>query len=210
MTATMKRIRSKLRLFVLCLAAVTLGALYSGSAAMAQVSCDFYVYDLNLYLACIGGAQLGVSNTPPPCPGGPMTVNLTGWKPGSTVSVQLTSGSAVFDAPSITVGADSTGAVTFNVPANFPSGPATLTVSGTALGETAVTRDIPVEINATCEGATGTTTPGGNQGGGNLPRTGSDTGRLVGIGAALIVIGAAAVYGALRSKGQAAAGESTA
>ncbi|MCX7620794.1 MAG: hypothetical protein N2037_08145 [Acidimicrobiales bacterium] len=175
----------------------------------AQVDCSFYLYDLNLYLACIGGAQIGVSSTPVPCPGGPLTVTITGWKPDSTVSVTLTSGSATFNGPPITVGSDSTGTVTFNIPANFPAGPATLTVSGTALGETRITRDIPVEINATCEGGGGSSVPTGDQGGGNLPRTGSDTGRLVGLGAALIVIGAAAVYGALRSKGQPATGNNT-
>jgi hypothetical protein len=175
-----------------------------------------------------------------------MTVELPAVKSGSNVSVKLTSGSVVFENPSLKVGADSTGAVTFNVPADFPSGPATLTVSGTEVSDREVSipeisipeistsvsipsdistpepvkdtitrgvafaRDVPVEINATCEGDTGTTTPSGDQRGGNLPRTGSDTGRLVGIGAALIVIGAAAVYGALRSKGQSAAGASTA
>ncbi len=194
---------------MLCFAAMAFGGLYQGGPALAQVDCSFYLYDLNLYLACIGGAQIGVSNTPVPCPGGEMTVTVTGWKPGSSVSVQLISGSAVFDAPPILVSDESTGATTFTIPANFPVGPATLTVSGTALGETQVTRDQPVEINATCQGGGGSTQPGGDQGGGNLPRTGSDTGRLVGLGAALIVIGAAAVYGALRTRNESAAGETT-
>ena len=104
----------------------------------------------------------------------------------------------------IQVDGTGTGQTTWLVPPGTPVGPATVIAVGIDFLEQPSERTRAIAICDTAPPSTPTTADGGDGTGqqGTLPRTGSDSGRLVGLAAALIVIGAAAVYGATRGRRQ--------
>lgn len=73
--------------------------------------------------------------------------------------------------------------IPITLPSNLSCGPHTLTASGVDPAGDAVSFTSTFEV---------TTCPGGT----NLPTTGAESGKLVGIGAALVVLGAGVYYGA--------------
>jgi len=182
-----------MRRFILALVAMGGFLLIAPSPAQAQAtSCVDYLSDLNLYLVCSGGPTITV--TPgETTPGSQVLVNLTGWLPGSSVAVSIMCGSDSLALGNVTIGANAIGEASFTVPATCPLGPTSVSGTGPSMLNEQTTREGPVVLVSS---AVVTTVPSTN-----LPVTGSDsTGRLVTLGASLLVIGAAALYGSLRSR----------
>ncbi|MBW3667675.1 MAG: LPXTG cell wall anchor domain-containing protein [Actinobacteria bacterium] len=121
-------------------------------------------------------------------PGQPVTARGCGFRPASTVNVDLVMGSQVTRVGTATVGADGGFELTFNVPANAPVGDHTVEATGVdPAGDVRV-------LSATLR------VIGGEQGR-DLPRTGSDsTAPLVTAGAGLVLLGGAAVVAARRRR----------
>lgn len=210
----MRKARLRFGFVVMALAwFASLGAVFAApaaSAAPAAVPSDCLGYlssDLTLYLACSAGPQVEVSPaTISSCQ--QVTVTATGFLPNSTADVTLEANGTSIALGQVSIGATASGTATFSVPSSFPLGPATATTAGTDMLGKAFTQPSPVTVSE-CGGTTTTTsgTPtttsqiiSGTTTSGSLPRTGSDSGRLIGIGAGLIVLGGAAVYGSLRSR----------
>jgi LPXTG-motif cell wall-anchored protein len=132
-----------------------------------------------------------------------ITVDVTGFLPSSSADTALEAVGGGTSSPlgAIAVSATTaTGTATFNIPTSFPVGPANVLVTGTDMIGKAVSKAVPVTIDA-CGSVTPSVTPTAPPSTtGTLPVTGSDSGRLIGIGAGLIVLGGAAVYGSLRSR----------
>jgi len=190
----------------------SLGAVFAApaaSAAPAAAPSDCLGYlsdDLTLYLACSAGPQVEVSPaTISSCQ--QVTVTATGFLPNSTADVTLEANGTSIALGQVSIGATAGGTATFSVPSSFPLGPATATTAGTNMLGKAFSQPSPVTVSQ-CGGTTSTTVYvapttaiiTGTTTSGSLPRTGSDSGRLIGIGAGLIVLGGAAVYGSLRSR----------
>lgn len=197
------------------------GAIGFGAPApvAAQATCVDYLYDINLYLACAGGPTITVFQVTPP-PGGPITVDLQSWLPGSSVQITIDCGGGPVPVGTVDVLADAHGAAAVVVPANCPPGPAIVSASGPDMLGVTVTRDAPIVVTPistptyTCPvvipvagaGAladpttsdplycpplpTAVTVP--------PPYTGSESTRLGALGAALVLIGASALYGSWR------------
>lgn len=104
---------------------------------------------------------------------------------GETVTITFDDGSTLGTA---TAAADGTFAASVIIPASTSLGEHLLTASCAGTG------DQFLRVNVIAASATG---PGSNSA---LPRTGSDTAPLVGIGAAALVLGGAFVYGARRPR----------
>ncbi len=196
------------------MALLFVGLLLGPGVANAQTSCSDYLYDTNLYVACVGGPSLTVTPGTIP-PGGTITVDLAGWHPGSNVTITIGCNGSPVALGSIAIGPDTKGSGNFTVPADCPLGPQVVTGTGPDMLDNVTSREGPVVIAANA--TTTTTVSGGGGGGGSgsggsgsgssgsggsgsLPSTGSNTGRLVTIGAALVVIGASALYGSARSR----------
>ena len=189
-----------------------LGAVFAAPAASAAPSatptdCVGYLSEsTELYLACSAGPQVVVSPaTISSCQ--QVTVEATGFLPNSTADVSLEANGNSIALGQLSIAATSKGTATFSVPASFPLGPATALTSGTNMVGKPVSppQASPVTVAACGAPTTASTsyTPtsySGTTTSGSLPRTGSDSGRLIGIGAGLIVLGGAAVYGSLRSR----------
>ncbi|MFN8038158.1 MAG: LPXTG cell wall anchor domain-containing protein [Acidimicrobiales bacterium] len=190
----------------------SLGAVFAApaaTAAPAAVPSDCLGYlssDLTLYLACSAGPQVEVSPaTISSCQ--QVTVTATGFLPNSTADVTLEANGTSIALGQVSIGATAGGTATFSVPATFPLGPATATTAGTNMLGKAFSQPSPVTVSACSPDTTPTSSIisttsiiSGTTTSGSLPRTGSDSGRLIGIGAGLIVLGGAAVYGSLRSR----------
>lgn len=122
-------------------------------------------------------------------PGDPVTARGCGFRPGSTVNVDLVMGSQVTRVGTATAGADGGFELTFNVPANAPVGNHTLEATG--VDPAGDVRALSATLRVI----------GGEQGRGDLPRTGSDsTAPLVTAGAGLVLLGGAAVFAARRRR----------
>ncbi len=206
--------RSRLRIGVAVVAllwAAGLGAMVGSPAAGAApaqgappTDCSGYLSgDLALYLACSAGPSVEVSPaTVSTCE--QVTVTVSGYLPSSTANAVLESNGTSSPLGPISVSATTAGGTaTFPVPGSFPLGPANAVVSGQDMFGNDISKVVPVTVVACGSDTTAapvTTVITGTTTGGSLPVTGSDSGRLIGIGAGLIVLGAAAVYGARRSR----------
>lgn len=171
--------------------------------------------DTTSYLACVGAAALSpgadcpsgdviiagtVDSTSGPAGSGP-TMTATGFADGSDVEITLCGSGAVASAsagcPSGssvarslgTFSADGSGNLNAAVviPAGTPPGPYTLAATGFRANDLSQVAYAAIEV--TCTTTTGT-----------LPTTGSDSGRMIAIGAALIVLGGAAIFGSTRTR----------
>ena len=169
------------------------------SAGVPTNPCEDYLSNLDLYLICLGGPAI-VAEPPEVPAGSAVTITLTGWMPNSDVEVSIvTQDGQIIVVGTVTVDGDGTGQIVWNVPPDFPAGPVTVVGDGQDFDGAPATREDSVVV-LQAGASTSSTTGTGDGGTGNLPVTGSDNGFLVGIGAALIVVGAAAVYGATRSR----------
>jgi len=180
-------------------------------ASAQATSCVDYLSDLNLYLACSAGPTLTV--TPgTSSPGGNITVEVSGWLPGSVVAITITCNGSPIALGNITIGANSQGTGNFTVPVDCPLGPQVVTGTGPNMLNVTTSREGPIVLvssttTSAIGGGAGSGGSGNNSGGGSgsggagsLPNTGSNTGRMVTLGSALIVIGGAALYGSLRNR----------
>lgn len=138
-------------------------------------------FDIDAYLAASTGSNDGCSPSSVAV-GDTVTCTVHGYNAGDTVTAILNSDPVVvFEGPST----GTTFSFSFVVP-QVEVGPHTLEVCGTDTGGEALCRSIALEVV-------------GNEVTTSLARTGSNnTGTLVGVGAALVVLGGAAVYGARR------------
>ena len=138
-------------------------------------------FDIDAYLAATTGSEDGCSPASAAV-GDTVTCTVQGYNAGDTVTATLTCGpTVVFEGPST----GTTFTFSFVVP-DVPAGECGIEVCGTDTGGEALCRVLAFEV----VGSEVTTT---------LARTGSNnTGTLVGVGAALVVLGGAAVFGARR------------
>lgn len=202
-------------LFVMAVlaATVTMSGFW-GSAANAQNStpgCDISQFvnpdktlDTTGYLACVAAATAGAPQPGPDCPTAdllllasaePSTVSVgqstnfsaTGFAPGSNVECVLCSTPVLLGAGP----ADGSGNVnqTFQIPSGTSLGAHTIACSGARANGIRQVAYAP--INVVGQGSTIS---------GSLPTTGSDNGKLIAFGAALIVLGGAAVFGSARAR----------
>jgi len=183
---------------LVALAAVFGVGMFGGTAGAGttQGTCGSYLYDTDLYLMLLGGPQVTV--TPGSLtPGSSATIQLSGWEPGSTVEVSVVDSAGVtHTVGSVTIDGESIGQIVWVVPAAVAAGPATVQATGMGCLQVETTVQAALEILGSNTPPTATSTTVGT-----LPVTGSSsTGPLVGVGAALLVMGAAAVYGARRSR----------
>jgi len=127
--------------------------------------------------------------------GGSTKVFGYGFAPGASLQAFLCS----TPVPLGTVVADSAGNVeaTLGIPAGTPLGVHTIAVVGAAAAGGSQVAYAAIEVTAAGAVAGGAIT-------GNLPTTGSDPGMYVGIGAGLVLLGSAAVFGARRRQQSAA------
>lgn len=137
-------------------------------------------FDIDAYLAASTGSEDACSPASAAV-GDTVTCTVRGYNAGDTVTATLTCGpTVVFEGPST----GTTFTFSFVVP-DVPAGDCGLEVCGTDTGGEALCRVLAFEV----VGSEVT----------SLARTGSNnTGTLVGVGAALVVLGGAAVYGARR------------
>lgn len=137
-------------------------------------------FDIDAYLAASTGSDDGCSPASAAV-GDTVTCTVHGYAAGSTVTATLQCGpTVVFEGPST----GTTFTFSYVVP-DVPAGDCGLEVCGTDTGGEALCRVLGFEVV-------------GNEVT-NLARTGSNnTGTLVGVGAALVVLGGAAVFGARR------------
>ena len=137
-------------------------------------------FDIDAYIAASTGSDDGCSPASAAV-GDTVTCTVHGYAAGSTVTATLTCGpTVVFEGPST----GTTFTFSYVVP-DVPAGDCGLEVCGTDTGGEALCRVLGFEVV-------------GNEVT-NLARTGStNTGTLVGVGAALVVLGGAAGFGARR------------
>lgn len=138
-------------------------------------------FDIDAYIAASTGSDDGCSPSAASV-GDTVTCTVHGYAAGETVTATLTCGpTVVFEGPST----GTTFTFSYVVP-DVPAGDCGLEVCGTDTGGEALCRVLGFEVI-------------GNEVTTNLARTGSNnTGTLVGVGAALVVLGGAAVFGARR------------
>jgi hypothetical protein len=135
-------------------------------------------------------------------PGESVTASATGdcFQDNTAVTVTIESTPVVLG----TFTSDSDGGVTATVtiPADFPLGDHTIKLTGTNILGKPQVLSLPVTIGTAQEAAAGGEAAGGAAGtrGGGLAFTGRDSGTLVGIGAALMVLGAGLYAGARRRR----------
>ena len=171
-------------------------AAFGGPAGAGTDSgnCASYLYDTDLYLNLLGGPQVTVQPAVVN-PGDLVTISLIGWEPDSNVDVVVVDAAGVtHTVGSVTVNGDSTAELVWVVPAGAAVGPATVQATGMGCLEVLTTVETALEVSGTPVTPTTTGTTG------TLPVTGSNSSLLIGIGAACMVIGAAAVYGARRQR----------
>jgi len=139
-------------------------------------------FDIDAYLAASTGSEDGCSPATAAV-GDTVTCTVRGYNAGDTVTATLTCGpTVVFEGPST----GTTFTFSYVVP-DVGAGDCGVEVCGTDTGGEALCRVLAFEV----VGNEVTTS--------SLARTGSNnTGTLVGVGAALVVLGGAAVYGARR------------
>lgn len=137
---------------------------------------------LTVVLAAPAAAQTGYGEPITVSPGDSVTVGGEGCSPGADVTIEFRQGSVSKVLAVVTADEDGDFRAVVTIPVNAEPGAALLVAS---CGGTVLT--IPLHVVAA-------------GGGGTLPVTGSSdtTGTLVGVGGALVVLGAAAVYGARR------------
>ena len=137
-------------------------------------------FDIDAYIAASTGSDDGCSPASAAV-GDTVTCTVHGYAAGSTVTATLSCGpTVVFEGPST----GTTFTFSYVVP-DVPAGDCGLEVCGTDTGGEALCRVLGFEVV-------------GNEVT-NLARTGSNnTGTLVGVGAALVVLGGAALFGARR------------
>lgn len=137
-------------------------------------------FDIDAYIAATTGSEDGCSPASAAV-GDTVTCTVKGYAAGTTVTATLTCGpTVVFEGPST----GTTFTFSYVVP-DVPAGDCGLEVCGTDTGGDALCRVLGFEVV-------------GNEVT-NLARTGSNnTGTLVGVGAALVVLGGAALFGARR------------
>jgi LPXTG-motif cell wall-anchored protein len=200
-------------LFVTALlaAVVTLGTFRAQSAGAATASCDISNFknpdsslDTTGYLACVAAASANAPKPSADCPtadielaatadpatvepGGSTLFTAVSFTPGSTVSVVICSTPVSLG----TFTVDSTGHVsqTVTIPAGTTLGAHTIAAVGTRTNGLAQVAYAAVDV----EQATTTST-------GTLPTTGSDSGKLIAMGAALVLLGGAAIFGSTRAR----------
>lgn len=172
----------------------------AASAGTGQGNCGSYLYDTDLYLMLLGGPAITVDPASV-APGASITISLSGWEPGSTVEVAVVDSAGVtHPVGPVTIDGESLGSIVWSVPANVATGPAT--VQATGIGCLEVQTTVEAAIDVLGDNVPTTPVPTTPSTTGQLPVTGSSTtGPLVGVGAALLVVGAAAVYGARRNRG---------
>ncbi|MCB1003281.1 MAG: LPXTG cell wall anchor domain-containing protein [Acidimicrobiales bacterium] len=143
-------------------------------------------FDIQAYLAASTGSDDGCSPASASV-GDTVTCTVHGYNAGDTVTATLTCGpTVVFEGPST----GTTFTFSYVVP-DVPAGDCGLEVCGTDTGGDPLCRVLGFEVV-------------GNEVG-NLARTGSNnTGTLVGVGVALVVLGGAALFGARRRFSKAA------
>jgi len=130
--------------------------------------------------------------------GGSFSLTSKGWKPGTNVDAFLNStpiflGTMLADASGVVSG-------TFAVPANFPTGPHTVTLTGTGIASNVgQTLSAGLTIGAFVQAPTTTAPPAV----GTLPSTGSESMTLTGMAFLLLGTGAALVLVARRRAAQA-------
>jgi len=197
-------------LFVTALvgAVIALSAV-GASPASAQSSCDISQFknpdgtlDTTGYLACVQQASVQAAKPATDCP--TATLQLAASADPATLSPgQSTNFTAVGFAPNSDVSificstpvnlgtfqADSTGrvAVTVTIPAGTTLGAHTLAAVGNRSNGLSQVAYAAIQV------VSPTTT-------GTLPTTGSDNGKLIAMGAALVVLGGAAVFGSTRAR----------
>ncbi len=194
-------------------AVFTMGIVGASSAHAQSSSCDISKFknpdgslDTTGYLACVSQAsaqapkpaadcptadlQLMAAVDPPEAvPGQTVTFTATGFAPGSDVETFICSTPISLG----TFTADSSGAVSqsLTIPAGTVLGAHTIA----AVGKRANGLD-----QVAYAAVTVVSTSSGSSSSGTLPTTGSDNGKLVAMGAALMVLGAAAVFGSTRAR----------
>ncbi len=187
--------------FVIGLTAALGLAVGAGGAASAQTTCTDYLGDINLYLLCPVGPVLTV--TPPTtAPGATVGVVATGWLPGSSVAL-------VVDCPgptslgSISIGPDAQGHADGVIPATCPPGPHVISGLGFGMLRSPFVASVPVVLGCAVAGGT---VPAGCPPSPPVPPvdhlvyTGAESARLASIGSALVIVGAAALYGSARAR----------
>ncbi|MBI2708360.1 MAG: LPXTG cell wall anchor domain-containing protein [Actinobacteria bacterium] len=143
-------------------------------------------------------AQYPPPTTPPPSctstvddtavtPGQVVTITGTA-DPGTTVQFSV-AGRSIGAAD---VGSDGSFTATVTIPSDLAPGTYTLTTTVVCNGTT-TTLGVEVSVSPTGAG-------GGGGGGGPLPRTGFNLAPVASVGAALLILGAAAIYGARRKR----------
>lgn len=142
-------------------------------------------FDIDAYLAASTGSEDGCSPASASV-GDTVTCTVKGYAAGETVTATLTCGpTVVFDGPST----GTTFTFSYVVP-DVPVGDCGVEVCGTDTGGADLCRVLSLQVVGNEAGGAATAA---------LARTGSNnTGTLVGLGAALLVLGSAAVFGARR------------
>lgn len=126
--------------------------------------------------------------------GAAFSATMTGCTPGETIRFVLTSDP--IEMGTVVADATGTGTITFTVPANYPTGPHTVT---STCGTQVLTANIEVLARAVTPATTPSSTP--------LPVTGSDTDLFVRAGVSLVAVGGllvVAAFAARRRSGSAA------
>ncbi len=146
--------------------------------------------DLTGYLQC-SGPSLSQTTV---APGDTITFSGGGFKGGSEITI------TVYSTPQVlgTTVADASGnfSVQVTLPSNLDPGAHRLEASGVDPSGSPLT----VSLDFTVVSAGQTSEAGAVTPSGSLPYTGSDVGRIVGVGLAAVVVGGAAVWGARRAK----------
>jgi LPXTG-motif cell wall-anchored protein len=195
----------------LCAAVLTMGTFGANSAhAQTSSSCDISKFknpdgslDTTGYLACVQAASVSAPKPSPDCPTAELqlaaqadpatlspgqTTNFTavGFAPNSDVTIFICSTPVNLG----TFQADSTGrvATTVTVPAGTTLGAHTLAAVGARSNGIQQVAYAAIQVVSPAP-STGT-----------LPTTGSDSGKLIAMGAALVVLGGAAVFGSTRAR----------
>jgi titin len=126
-----------------------------------------------------------------PAPGQTVTLKFTGFKPGSTVVINIFSDPVLLG--TFTADANGTVEVPVLIPAGMEVGSHTIVATGVDAQGNPASMSIPVTVTSNAP-----TAADPNGGGGFLPRTGGDVAALVTVGGVLVVIGGASALAARR------------
>lgn len=180
----------------------------SAQAADCQIS-DFRnpdgSLDITSYLMCNGmgnlpapgpecpTAELSLATAlenPNIAPGETVSLTLQGFAPGSTITVTICGNGISRELGTFTAGSDGSVNVTVTIPTDLPPGDYFLAIKGPRSSGAGQIIYAPISV--------GTSGGGGTPQGGNLPRTGSDLGQMVGLALVLTFLGGAVALGSRR------------